>query len=52
MRLIPPFSNSSRVIRGGCWYATPSNARVAYRNRNTPGDRYYYLGFRLYLEVR
>ena len=52
MRLIPPFSNSYRVGRGGSGYDSPSFARVAIRLRYSPGDRDLSLGFRLYLEVR
>ena len=38
---------SFRVYRGGSWGDTPANARVAYRSRDAPGDRYQDLGFRL-----
>jgi len=38
---------SGRVIRGGSWYVTASNARVANRSRNAPFQRRGYLGFRL-----
>ena len=38
---------SNRVNRGGCWLSDPRNARIAYRPRNEPGDRYDFLGFRL-----
>ena len=36
-----------RVIRGGAWGLTATDARVALRNFNTPSDRNYYLGFRI-----
>jgi formylglycine-generating enzyme required for sulfatase activity len=35
------------VLRGGGWFNDPQRARVAYRYRNEPGDRYGDLGFRL-----
>jgi formylglycine-generating enzyme required for sulfatase activity len=37
----------SRVLRGGGWGLTALLARVAYRGRDDPGDRYVDLGFRL-----
>jgi formylglycine-generating enzyme required for sulfatase activity len=43
---------SNRVLRGGCWNFRPSYARVADRGWDSPGTRNYYLGFRLYLEIR
>ena len=36
-----------RVARGGSWYLTPVNARVAFRFGLEPADRINYLGFRL-----
>ena len=36
-----------RVIRGGSWNDSPRFLRSANRFRITPGDRDYYLGFRL-----
>ncbi len=42
-----PESGSSRVIRGGCWLDVAGLCRSAYRLRNDPGFRIYYLGFRL-----
>lgn len=44
-----PSSGPSRVFRGGSWGYSASNCRVAYRNFNSPGYRYYYLGFRVVL---
>ena len=38
---------SDRVSRGGSWFNTPACARVAYRLRYAPGDRFQSLGFRL-----
>ena len=52
MRLIPPFDNSYRVIRGGSWNTPSRSARVAYRLGWTASNRYSILGFRLYLGVR
>ena len=40
-------SCASWVIRGGSWDTSPGIARVAFRSRSAPGDRYYFLGFRL-----
>lgn len=40
-------SGSYRVNRGGSWCHGQRYARVANRNSNTPGDRYYDLGIRL-----
>jgi len=37
---------SNRVSRGGSWINGPLNCRSAYRNRNSPGNRFNYLGFR------
>ena len=44
--------NSDRVSRGGGWSYSMLLARVAYRYRWQPSNRYSILGFRLYLEVR
>jgi formylglycine-generating enzyme required for sulfatase activity len=38
---------SRRVLRGGSWFNTPSILRSAFRNWDSPGDRYYYVGFRV-----
>jgi formylglycine-generating enzyme required for sulfatase activity len=40
---------STRVIRGGGWLVTARYCRAAYRGRFEPGDRDFYLGFRLAL---
>ena len=40
-------SGSYRVYRGGSWSIGPQVARVAFRNRYTPGLRGDCLGFRL-----
>jgi formylglycine-generating enzyme required for sulfatase activity len=42
-----PESGSDRVIRGGGWVFDAENCRSAYRYGGGPGDRGYYLGFRL-----
>ena len=44
-----PSSGSGRVIRGGGWYSTAANCRVAYRGSYSPGSRYDFLGFRVVL---
>lgn len=36
-----------RVLRGGCWYATPGDCRSAVRNWFNPGDRNNDVGFRV-----
>ncbi len=38
-----------RVLRGGCWYFSPAYCRAAFRGRWRPGDRNWYLGFRVCL---
>ena len=40
-------TGSYRVFRGGSWGDGASFCRSAGRSRSTPGDRYYYLGFRV-----
>lgn len=40
-----------RVIRGGAWNDRPGDMRAAHRNRNSPDNRYDYIGFRLVLVV-
>lgn len=37
----------NRVYRGGSWDNSAGGARAALRNWDYPGNRYYYLGFRL-----
>jgi sulfatase modifying factor 1 len=40
-------TGAARVVRGGCWYIVDASYfRAAFRNRYTPGDRHYILGFR------
>lgn len=39
--------DSYRVYRGGCWVLSARSARVAYRYRSVPGNRYGNLGVRL-----
>ena len=46
---VGPSSGSGRVYRGGSWYSSASNCRVAYRGSSSPGARYYNLGFRVVL---
>ena len=36
-----------RVVRGGSWYNSPHDARLAVRGRNSPGYHGSLLGFRL-----
>jgi len=40
-------SGSDRVLRGGGWSGTPRLVRVAYRGRDAPSYRVYYVGLRL-----
>ena len=42
-----PSSGSCRVNRGGSWYSSAADCRVANRNFNSPGIRYNGLGFRV-----
>ena len=42
-----PTSGSARVRRGGCWNGSTGYLRVSDRDFNSPGHRYYNLGFRL-----
>jgi formylglycine-generating enzyme required for sulfatase activity len=42
-------SGSYRVFRGGSWYCSAAGCRVAIRSYISPGNRYYFLGFRLVL---
>ena len=44
-----PSSGARRVLRGGCWYFSASDCRVANRDYNSPGGRYDFLGFRVVL---
>ena len=44
---VGPSSGSYRVYRGGGWYSSASNCRVASRNYDSPGFRGYSLGFRV-----
>ncbi len=44
---VGPSSGSARVRRGGSWYFSASDCRVAGRSSTSPGNRYYYLGFRV-----
>jgi formylglycine-generating enzyme required for sulfatase activity len=46
-----PASGSDRVIRGGSWLSDAQDARVAYRLRSYPDNRYNFLGFRLVRSV-
>ena len=45
-----PGSGSGRVRRGGGWGSNASSCRSARRDRNSPGNRVYSLGFRLLRE--
>lgn len=36
-----------RVLRGGAFHADQGSVRCAYRGRDSPDDRHYYLGFRV-----
>ena len=41
------YSGSSRVFWGGSWDYDAIFCRAAYRNYNSPGNQYYFLGFRV-----
>jgi len=41
-----PMSGTHRIIRGGSWLGGPRDIRVSLRNRRSPGDRDFDLGFR------
>ena len=38
---------SRRVLRGGSWFGYPIDLRLAYRNRYSPGNRDFTVGFRI-----
>ena len=40
-------SDASLVLRGGSWYYDSGGARADYRNRDRPGYRFSFVGFRL-----
>ena len=42
-----PKKGSGRVLRGGSWGGGAEDCRSAYRGGGSPGDRTYYVGFRL-----
>jgi formylglycine-generating enzyme required for sulfatase activity len=42
-----PESGSYKVYRGGGWLSNAGDCRASARGFNFPGDRYYYVGFRL-----
>ena len=42
-------TGSGRVFRGGDWDHYARTCRSAYRNYNSPGNRYFYIGFRVLL---
>jgi formylglycine-generating enzyme required for sulfatase activity len=42
-----PASGTRRVVRGGCWYSSPTSVRGAYRLRYLPAARNNDIGFRL-----
>ncbi len=44
---IGPTTGAARVIRGGAWNNTATNARVAKRNIDTPTNRFNFLGYRI-----
>jgi len=46
-----PTSGSNRVLRGGSWSINPWDCRSANRNRRTPGNTDYLIGFRVVVSV-
>jgi formylglycine-generating enzyme required for sulfatase activity len=44
-------SEHRSVLRGGSWGVVPPSARVAFRFDSSPGNRYYFVGFRLMRRV-
>ncbi|MBQ2821007.1 MAG: SUMF1/EgtB/PvdO family nonheme iron enzyme, partial [Thermoguttaceae bacterium] len=44
-----PNSGSYRVVRGGSWNSNAEDCRSADRGFHAPGNRRYYLGFRIVL---
>ena len=44
-----PFSDSPRILRGGCWRSYERDCRVSNRNLSNPADRDYRYGLRLAL---
>ena len=46
-----PASGSYRVLRGGSWGSSAEYCRSAFRDGNTPGDRFSSYGFRVVLAV-
>jgi formylglycine-generating enzyme required for sulfatase activity len=47
-----PGSGSYKVYRGGGWLSNAADCRASARGFNFPGDRYYYVGFRLVRQNR
>jgi formylglycine-generating enzyme required for sulfatase activity len=41
-----PATGTHRVLRGGSWLSNPINLRSAYRDSDTPGSRFHFIGFR------
>jgi len=46
-----PASGLMRIHRGGGWYYDTNSCRVAYRKSGYPSDRYYYVGFRIVMDL-
>ena len=42
-----PSSGTDRVLRGGSWFSSPGSPRSANRDRDRPGNRGHYDGFRV-----
>jgi len=47
-----PKRGAYRIARGGSWLSSAQGCRAAYRGRNSPGNRDFYLGFRLVLALQ
>jgi formylglycine-generating enzyme required for sulfatase activity len=41
-----------RIMRGGSWYSTGAACRAAFRNKQAPDTRSYYVGFRVVCNAR
>ena len=47
LRILTPYGDTSRVVRGGSFYDYYLYVRCAYRDESNPSHRWYDLGFRV-----